>query len=207
MIALIHDDLVIGRATGIVGPEIPLALIDLPDARLRLDDGAVVDVGSEPRTFFIDAAGLKHLRAAPGRVALECSYDAKLVTDGVGGWRVLDAVEAAKAALIDYLKDLRWQREQAGTVWNGWPIHTDDRSQGKYLAELQAIALDDRVDGDLWKFADGLFRPVPNADFPALAKAARAHVRTMFGIEATVLAAIEAGMITTTAEVDAAFAG
>lgn len=206
MIALIHDDLVIGRATGIVGPEIPLALIDLPDARLRLDGDAIVDVGPAPRTFFIDGAGQKHLRAAPGRFALDCSYDAKLVTDGAGGWRALDAGEAAKVALIDYLKDLRWQKEQAGTVWNGWPIHTDDRSQGKYLAELQAIALDDRVDGDAWKFADGLFRPVSNADFPALAKAARAHVREMFGIEAAVLGAIESGTITTTAEIDAAFA-
>jgi hypothetical protein len=110
-----------------------------------------------------------------------------------------------KAELIAYAADLRWRREQAGTIWNGWPIHTDDRSQGKILSELQAIAQGVRIDGDGWKFADGQFRSVANADFPALAIAAREHVRTVFGIEAGLLASIEAGTVTTTAEIDAAF--
>ncbi|WP_377846974.1 DUF4376 domain-containing protein [Bosea sp. UC22_33] len=117
-----------------------------------------------------------------------------------------DIAAEATLKLVAYAADLRWQREQAGTVWNGWPLHTDDRSQGKILSELQAIAQAVRVDGDGWKFADGQFRPVSNADFPALAIAAREHVRNLFVIEAGVLAAIEAGSITTTAEIDAAFA-
>lgn len=108
--------------------------------------------------------------------------------------------------LVAYAADRRWQAEQAGTVWNDWPIHTDDRSQGKYLSELQAIALNVRVDGDPWKFADGVFRPLSNVDFPQLAIAAREHARTVFGIEWMVLAEIEAGTITTKAEIDAAFA-
>lgn len=112
----------------------------------------------------------------------------------------------AKSNLVTYAAHLRWRREQSGAIWNGWPIHTDDRSQGKYLSEIQAIALNVRVDGDPWKFADGEFRPVSNSDFPQLAIAAREHVRTMFGIESMVLAEIEAGTITTTAEIDAAFA-
>lgn len=111
-----------------------------------------------------------------------------------------------KPELVAYAADRRWQREQAGTTWNGWSIHTDDRSQGKYLSELQAISLGVRVDNDPWKFADGEFRPVSNADFPQLAIAAREHVRTVFGIEAGVLAEIEAGTITTRPEIDAAFA-
>lgn len=111
-----------------------------------------------------------------------------------------------KAALRAYAADRRWQLEQGGAVWSGWPIHTDDRSQGKYLSELQAISLGVRVDNDPWKFADGEFRPVSNADFPQLAIAAREHVRTVFGIEAGVLAEIEAGTITTRPEIDAAFA-
>lgn len=116
------------------------------------------------------------------------------------------SVAEVKAALRAYAADRRWQVEQGGTVWNGWPIHTDDRSQGKYLSELQAIALNVRVDNDPWKFADGEFRPVGNADFPQLAIAAREHVRTAFGIEDFVLTKIEAGAITTRAEIDAAFA-
>lgn len=114
--------------------------------------------------------------------------------------------EAARATLVAYAADLRWKLEQAGAVWNGWPIHTDDRSQGKYLSELQAISLGVRLDNDPWKFADSEFRPVSNADFPQLATAAREHVRTVFGIEAGVLAAIDGGTITTRAEIDAAFA-
>ena len=110
------------------------------------------------------------------------------------------------AELLAYVADRRWRAEQAGTIWNSWPIHTDDRSQGKYLSELQAIALNVRIDGDPWKFADGVFRPISNAEFQQLAIAAREHVRTCFGIEAAVLAQIAAGAITTMAEVDAAFA-
>lgn len=108
--------------------------------------------------------------------------------------------------LVAYAADRRWQTEQAGTIWNDWPIHTDDRSQGKYLSELQAIGLNVRVDGDAWKFADGVFRPVSNADFPQLAIAAREHVRQAFGIEGRVMAEIEAGTITSFDEIDAAFA-
>ncbi|MBA4220154.1 MAG: hypothetical protein C0458_05420 [Methylobacterium sp.] len=108
--------------------------------------------------------------------------------------------------LIAYVADRRWLAEQAGTLWNSFPIHTDDRSQGKYLSELQAIALGVRIDDDPWKFADGLFRPVSNAEFPQLAISAREHVRTVFGIEAVVLAEIESGAITMPAEIDAAFA-
>ncbi|MGO4735987.1 DUF4376 domain-containing protein [Bosea sp. 2KB_26] len=114
--------------------------------------------------------------------------------------------ELPPLSLTAYAADRRWRAEQAGTVWNGWPIHTDDRSQGKYLSELQAITLGVRIDGDPWKFADGAFRPVSNADFPALATAARAHVRGVFAIEGQLIAAIEAGTITDQAGVDAAFA-
>jgi len=112
----------------------------------------------------------------------------------------------SKADLLAYAADLRWLVEQGGAIWNGWPIHTDDRSQGKYLSELQAIALNVRVDGDRWKFADGVFRPVSNADFPQLAIAAREHVRQAFGIEGVAMALIDDGTITTRAEIDAAFA-
>jgi len=105
-----------------------------------------------------------------------------------------------------YAAGKRWALEVGGAVWQGFPIHTDRESQGKYLAELQAISLDARIDGDLWKFADGVARPIANADFPSLAIAAREHVRQAFGIEFAVLASVEAGTVTTTAEVDAYFA-
>lgn len=122
--------------------------------------------------------------------------------DGV--WTVSEPLDAL-TDLLAYAADLRWRVEQGGTEWNGWPIHTDDRSQGKYLSELQAIALDVRVDGDPWKFADGVFRPVSNTDFPALAIKAREHARTAFGIEGAVQAQIEAGTFTTREQIADAF--
>lgn len=38
----------------------------------------------------------------------------------------------SKSDLAAYATDKRWQVEQAGTTWQGWPIHTDVASQGKY---------------------------------------------------------------------------
>jgi hypothetical protein len=121
----------------------------------------------------------------------------------------LDAINNAEpepTSLPAYAASVRYTKETGGATWNDWPIHTDATSQTKYLAELQAIALGVRIDGDGWKFADGVFRSVSNADFPALATAARAHVRACFVAEAEVLAGIAAGTITTREQVYTAFA-
>ncbi|MBB5046799.1 hypothetical protein HNR60_001547 [Rhodopseudomonas rhenobacensis] len=104
-----------------------------------------------------------------------------------------------------YTAAVRWAKETGGTAWSGWPVATDDRSQGKILAELTAIDRGQRADPDGWKFADGEFRLVSNADFVTLAMAVRAHVRACFAAEASVLAGIAAGSITTTAQIDNAF--
>lgn len=200
IVAIVNEDIVIGRGSGIIGPEIPPDLIDLSDARLRFVGEEIVDVGPAVRTFYIDEIGLKHIIDAPGRQALHCTAD-DVLKGAAGTW----AVKVPSDDLRAIAADLRWQSERAGTVWHGWPIHTDAGSQGKYLSELQAISLGARTDGDPWKFGDGQFRPVANADFPALAIAAREHVRAVFGIEGMVLAAIEDGTITTEAEVRAAF--
>lgn len=110
------------------------------------------------------------------------------------------------ADLTGYAARKRWEKEVGGATWNGWPIHTDRDSQGKIMAERLAVSEGVRADPDGWKFADGEFRMVSNADFLALSNAVRDHVRACFSIEATVLAQIEAGAITTYGEIDAAFA-
>ena len=110
------------------------------------------------------------------------------------------------ADLTKYAANARWRREVGGAVWNGWPMSTDDRDQGKILAELAAIDRGERVDPDGWKFADGVFRLVSNEDFVGLALAVRAHVRACFMTEAMVLTGISAGTITTAEQIDAAFA-
>lgn len=109
------------------------------------------------------------------------------------------------AELIALAADLRWQTEVGGMEWRGWPVHTDRQSQTKVLAEHVAVTSGNRVDGEPWKFADGLFRPLANADVQDLALAVREHVRASFAIEAAVAAAIEAGVIDTREAVEAAF--
>lgn len=104
-----------------------------------------------------------------------------------------------------YAAHRRWLKEIGGTVWNGWLVYTDRESQSKIISERLAIEAGERNDPDGWKFADGQFRMVSNADFISLSSAVREHVRACFAIEAAVLAQIEAGTITAEAEIDAAF--
>lgn len=105
-----------------------------------------------------------------------------------------------------YATHRRWLKEIGGTFWNGWPVHTDRESQSKIIAEAVAIEKGERADGDPWKFADGEFRPLTNAEMDSLAAAVRLHIRNSYGIEAQVLTAIEAGAITSEAQIDGAFA-
>lgn len=111
-----------------------------------------------------------------------------------------------KQDLAEYAAHQRWQKEIGGMIWNGWPVHTDRESQSKIIAERLAIEAGERADPDGWKFADGSFRLVSNEEFISLSNAIRQHVRDCFAMEALVLAQIEAGAITTTAQIDAAFA-
>ena len=113
--------------------------------------------------------------------------------------------EPPSPSLPQYAAIRRLLVETGGTIWNGFPVQTDRESQSKIVAEVLAIERGERQDGDGWKFADGVFRPLTNAEMEALALAVRNHVRNAFAIEASVIAGIEAGSITTTEQIDAAF--
>lgn len=108
--------------------------------------------------------------------------------------------------LQEYAAAKRWEREVGGTVWNGWPVLSDRESQNKIVAEALAIEKGERADGDPWKFADGEFRPLTNEQMDDLAASVRLHVRNSYGIEAQLLAGIEAGTITTFKQIDSAIA-
>lgn len=110
-----------------------------------------------------------------------------------------------KQELSWYAAQKRYEKEVGGTIWTGWPVHTDRESQSKIIAERLAIEAGERSDPDGWKFADGVFRMVSNADFMALASAVRQHVRDCFTLEAVVLSQIEAGTITEYSQIDEAF--
>lgn len=136
MISLtVQDDLVVGIVTGdgvglplpeAMSEDIRLALAgDLAVrrdavARLRIVAGEVVDVGPDPRTFYVDEMGAKHIVDAAGRSPLLCSYDAEVEPDGAGGWRIVDQLARLKEhrkAEIDAEAErqrLRWITPGAG---------------------------------------------------------------------------------------------
>lgn len=107
--------------------------------------------------------------------------------------------------LLAYAEQRYAVAEAAGTVWNGLPIRTDEKAQAKMQAELLALQLDIRQDGDPWEYGDGVLRPTLNDDLILVATAAREHVLAALGKLHGIKAQL-GDTITTTAEIDAAFA-
>ncbi|GEM_PF-3006510 len=112
--------------------------------------------------------------------------------------------EQIQAQLLSHLADRRWRAEVGGTLWNGWQLATDERSQGKYLAELAAVNEGVRVDGSPWKFPHG-FESLSNQQVREMAIAARGHVLASYAKEAELAVGIGAGVITSFEEIDTAF--
>jgi hypothetical protein len=107
--------------------------------------------------------------------------------------------------LLAYAADKRWQAEIGGIVVSGVPVATDDRSK-ILITGARVAAMLDAAWSTIWHGADGQTYPVDAAAMVAISDAVQAHVNAGFDIFATVKAAIEAGSITSTSEIDAAFA-
>lgn len=90
-IALVNDDIVTGRGDGIEGPEIPEALLTVPDARLRFKNGNIIDV-ENVKTFYVDSSGTKHITNAEDRKKITCNWDTKLIRRD-GSWYVATDTE------------------------------------------------------------------------------------------------------------------
>ncbi|MGH6999055.1 MAG: DUF4376 domain-containing protein [Phenylobacterium sp.] len=111
----------------------------------------------------------------------------------------------APVNLVAYATDLRWRVETGGIVFAGVPIATDDRSKVMIVgARVAAVADPDW--STVWHGADGQTYPVDAAAMVSISDAVQAHVNSGFATFATVKAAIEAGTISTTAQIDAEFA-
>jgi hypothetical protein len=105
-----------------------------------------------------------------------------------------------------YAASRRYLREVGGITWEGHPISTDRESQNKLLAEYVAVFTNQRIDPSYWKMADGSFVPLTNTQMSALALAVKEHVRDAFFREGMTLGGISGGTITTTQQIDEAFA-
>jgi hypothetical protein len=125
-----------------------------------------------------------------------------------GDYRLIEVPDAepsppSKAQLKDYAAAKRYTVETGGTVLDGNMIHTNRDSRSNILAEFVAIGVGLRPDPSPWKFGNG-FALLSNEQMVAVVHAARAHVAAAFAVEASVIDEIEAGSITTFAEIDAA---
>lgn len=107
--------------------------------------------------------------------------------------------------LIKYLANARYNKEVGGTLWNGYPVATDRESQSKIIGVIVSINAGLRTDPSIWKFKDGVFRSVTNAEFLTLAGTVAAFIQECFNLESSTLEKIENDNITTTEEIDEIF--
>lgn len=106
------------------------------------------------------------------------------------------------AELKAHAADRRWRKEIGGTTVGGTAIQTDDRA--KVLLVGAALSMADEATAPF--VLGGASVTLTGAQFKALYAGLVAHVQACFATQTAVLAAIEAGSITTRAEIDAAFA-
>ena len=118
---------------------------------------------------------------------------------------VVDPVPTVAVDLVAYAKDASWKKEVGGIVIAGIPVATDDRSQLKILGSRVAADADPNWSTN-WDAANDQTFPIDAATMIMISDAVAAHVNRCFSIRANVKAAIATGTITTTAEIDAAFA-
>jgi len=104
-----------------------------------------------------------------------------------------------------YTANKRWRTEQGGiTLASGMPIKTDDRAQAK-INGTRLVAEGNASLSTNWQAADGTFWPLTSAEVIAMSDALQTHINNCFATSADVAASIDAGDITTRAQVDAAF--
>lgn len=149
-----------------------------------------------------ELAGIGLYRVEPvaipaGRSVTSIGYER---VDGV----VAQIVELAPVDLAAYAATVRWLVETGGIMVGGAPITTDRESQAM-ISGAHAYVQANPSATIKWKTMAG-FATLSAEQITALALAVGTHVQSCFSKEAEVAAAIQAGSITTMAEIDAAFA-
>ena len=126
------------------------------------------------------------------------------------GWLVDDNgdVTAPLAPLMDfraYAAAARFDKETAGITVGNAPIATDRDSQAMITGMWATAQMNPAVSVQ-FKSAGGGFATINAAQIQSIAAAVSAHIQACFAAEGQVDAAITAGTITTTAQIDQAFA-
>lgn len=113
-------------------------------------------------------------------------------------------VDVSADDLVAYASSARYRKEVGGIVVADVPVATDDRSKQMILGARVAADADPDF-ATLWVGADGNIYPITAAAMVMISNAVMAHVAACFATFATVKAQIDAGTITTAAQIDAAF--
>lgn len=109
----------------------------------------------------------------------------------------------AKMRLKDYAAGVRWQKTQAGmTLPSGVRIKTDETSKAK-LDQALAMLEKGWVPSLAWKVGPGEYITLDTAAMTGVAQAVAAYEQACFIAEQNIAAEIDAGTITSKAEVDA----
>lgn len=111
----------------------------------------------------------------------------------------------SKADLTAYAADARWRKEVGGIVVGSVPVATDDRSKQMIIGARIAADADPNWSTS-WVGANGAIYPVDASAITDISNAVQDHVNDCFESFAVIKAEIESGDITTTSEIDAAFA-
>lgn len=164
--------------------------------------GAVVSVVE------VDVAAANDFDPGNGLVAVDAT--GKVAFSGctwteAGGFVPPLVPPPTKDELTAYAIDQRWRKEVSGITVSGISIATDDRSKQMILGARLAADLDPNWTTQ-WVAADGSVHPVDAAAIIAISDAVQAHVNACFVTYASIKTDIDAASITTTAEIDAAFA-
>lgn len=174
-------------------------------------DVAIINQVTGVVVTVVDAPEANNYHPGAGLIAIDATGAAAYagcLWSEAGGFQE-PAKSLTKVALIAYAANARWQKEVGGVAWpDGESTHviaTDRESQGKLLMEFVAINNGLRADPSPWKFAGGYFVSLTNAQMSAVALVGRSFVADAYSREAAVQAGINAGTITTTAEIDAVF--
>lgn len=167
---------------------------------------------------------MKHIMRVTGKsfadasryVRLEADVDGKVSVvrwdaDGIGMPQPGPSEIAAWQAqpeyvdLAAYASSVRWQKEVSGIVVSGIQVATDDRSKQMIMGARIAAEADDSFTTP-WVTADGNVVTLNAQQIIGVSNAVLAHVAECFAAFGTVRSSIIAGTITTTTQIDQAFA-
>ena len=106
--------------------------------------------------------------------------------------------------LTAYAASARYAKTIGGFTYKGHPVTTDADSRGNMTGAVVGAQVIGSSFSTKWKGSDGSFFTLDGPGMTAMATAVLNYVNACYAAEATIVAAITAGTMTTTAGVDAA---